>query len=167
MKWHGGLGVAVVAAAMWTATAVAAVPTTSHVQALVQSAGGQAVPDGKYAVQFALFKDASGGQPVWQEPAQTLTVTGGLLHAVLGASSPLAPALAQAPGWIEVTVLPDPPLPRQPVAATLAAMRSAVAEAVDCSGCIGAAQLDPKVFADLVKSGALAKVASTGAYADL
>jgi subtilisin-like proprotein convertase family protein len=148
--------------------AQATVPTTTQVELLLLTAGGGPAADGDYAVKVALYSSEAGGKAVWSEGPGTVAVKSGLASWALGAQSPLAPALAGGQAaWLEVQVLPDPPLPRRPVGAGLFSQRAGVAEAVDCSGCIGGAQLDPKLLADYAKISALAKVATSGQYGDL
>ena len=154
---------------LWpTSAALAAVPTTVHVDAVVTNAAGGAVADGDYAVFFSLYKDAIGGVALWKEGPATISVKGGQLSWELGTTQALPPVLSvAAPGYIEVQILPDPPLPRRAVGSVLTALRAATAENIDCSGCITAAQLYPKVLADYAKTSALAKVATSGKSAVL
>ena len=153
---------------MLPGTALAAVPLTVHVDAAVMTAAGPA-PDGDYGVIFSLYKDAAGGPALWQEGPYTVAVKGGALSWDLGNKVPIPPVLAAAniPGFIEVQILPDPALPRRPLGSVLTALRAAVAENLDCSGCIGAGQLDAKALADFAKTSSLAKVALSGNFADL
>lgn len=69
--------------------------------------------------------------------------------------------------WFQVQVGADPALPPQQLRATPYALRAAVADAVACSGCIGAEQLDAKALEPYAKSASLATIASSGSYADL
>lgn len=171
----------------------AAVPTTMGVEgAIVSSAGGPAA-DGNYALTFSLL-DGPAGNPVWTEQGLTVTVKGGQFATALGVKTPLGAAVFSGDRWLQVQVGQDPPMPTQQVRAVALALRAATADALDCSGCVKAAQLDPAVLsgyakssdlaglaqksdlsgfaqkgdlADYVKAASLAKVAGTGAYADL
>ncbi len=49
---------------------------------------GQPVPDGSYSLRFRLYTEPSGGGPFWTE-TQSISVRGGLFHAMLGAESPI------------------------------------------------------------------------------
>jgi subtilisin-like proprotein convertase family protein len=160
----------VVAAGLALAAPVpAAVPKEVQLQAMLSNALGGAVVDGEYAIKVAFYADETGGKPLWSEAAAAVNVKGGVAAWSIGSQTPLQPVWSATvvPAWVEVQVLPDPPLPRRPLQTSLLAQRSGVAEGVDCSGCITAAQLDPKLLADFVKASTLAKVATTGQYADL
>ena len=87
--------------------------------------------------------------------------------------------------WLGVQIEGDPELPRKPVGSVMFALKAGVAGGIDCSGCIGAQQLDPQAFAGFAKltdlgdfakatdlngyakTSALAKVALTGKAEDL
>lgn len=172
-----------------------AVPTTSNVEgALTSSASGPAA-DGNYQIAFAIYTSASGGSAVWSEGPVLLPVKGGLFAWQLGTKTPLSPATLSLPtAFLGVQVGTDPELPRVVLGSTLYAQRAAVAEGLDCSGCIKGTALDASVsqmfakasdlggfaktadlgtyaktadLADYVKAAALAKVAGTGEFADL
>ena len=88
----------------------------------------------------------------------------------MGSLKPIDAAVLQAAGnnpWLGVKVENEPELPRKAVLATPLAMVAGTALALDCSGCIGANQLDPGLLAGYVKAQSLAKVATSGSYADL
>ena len=140
--------------------------------ALSSATGGPAA-GGTYAATFAIYSQAVGGTAVWTEPA-TLVTKGGQFGWQLGSKTPLsAVTLNIAAAFLGVTVGTDPELPRQPLGGVLYAQRAAVAEGLDCSGCIQAASLDAKVLqafakvSDLdayAKVAALAAVAGSGSY---
>ena len=172
----------------------AAMPVTSSVEGALLSSAGPAA-DGNYQVAFALYGAASGGSAVWNEGPVLLAVKNGVFSWQLGSKTPLSPAvLSMATPFVGVQVGTDPELPRQPLAAAPYAHRAAVAENVDCSGCIKGAALDGTVLqayaktadlgnfakasdlgayaksvdlADYVKAAALAKVAASGEWSDL
>ena len=169
------------------AAAQAAVPTTLGLTGALQAAGGGVAVDGDYILSFALYPQEKAGAAVWQEGPVLVVVKGGLFHVDVGAKVPLTQAvfagLPQA--WFGVSVGSDPELPRKALHAVAFAQRAAVAEGLDCSGCVGAAQLDAKALqpyvktgdlqgfaqkadlADYVKAAALAKVAGSGSFKDL
>ncbi len=149
--------------------AQAAVPSTVGIAAAFQSSTGAPVVDGVYVLDFALYANEVGGAALWSEATVVVNVKGGQLQSTLGAKTPLTQQiLAQlATAWLEVKVEPDPALPRRPVQSVLFALRAKAAEALDCSGCVSAAQLDPSILQPFVKQAALADVATSGAYADL
>ncbi|MBM4346219.1 MAG: DUF4215 domain-containing protein [Deltaproteobacteria bacterium] len=188
--------VAVAATAALLAVPAAAVPTALTAEGAILSSGG-AVVDGDYALTFRLYAAQQGGTAVWEEGPLVVTVSGGRFTLGLGAKVPIPQAtLTQvASPWLGVSVGNDPELPRTPLRSVVFALRAAAAEALECSGCVQAAHLDPKVLqpyaklADLqkieltdyaklsdlakidlspyAKAAELAKVAQTGQYADL
>jgi subtilisin-like proprotein convertase family protein len=148
--------------------ALASVPTGVGVEAGMSSLAGGAAPDGDYNVLFTLLPAATGKDPVWAEGPVKVTVVGGRFSWTLGAKNPLTQdVLSNAELWLQVQVGADPALPPVPMRATAWSLRSAVAEQLACSGCVGAEQLDPKALAAYAKSADLAKVATSGSYADL
>ena len=184
-----------IATAFATATATAAVPTTIAVQGSISAAAGPAA-DGDYFLTFAIYGVKEGGVAAWKDPPQIVPLKNGVFSTTIGVSSVISPqavgALAEA--WLGVTVGSDPELARRPLSSTIFALRAAAADALDCSGCIGAGHIDAKVLgayakaadlsayaktgdlqafaqkvdlADFVKAAALAKVAGSGDYKDL
>ncbi len=156
----------------------AAVPSQLTIAGAVFASGGGAAVDGDYALTFGLYGQAQGGASAWKEGPIVVTVKGGQFSAALGAVNPLSQsALAALPeAWLGIAVGNDPELPRKTLGSVAYALRAAKAEGVDCSGCIGAGQLDPKVLSDYAKAAdlgnyvqasALAKVAASGSYKDL
>jgi len=151
--------VALAAAALEARSSVAAVPTTVAVQGALVAAGGGPAADGNYIALFRLYDVQTGGSAAWFEGPLDLVVKGGAFSYALGSKTPLTPALVAAMPqvWLGVQVGLDPELPRVPLHSAVFAVRAASAEALDCSACIGATQLDPKAMA------AYAKTADVGA----
>lgn len=129
------VAVAILALSMLAADghrAVASVPPTMSYQGSLRDLGGAVPPDGPYAFVFRLYNVPSGGAALWQE-SQTLPVTGGLFHAILGAVTPLnLPFDAQY--WLETTVGGDILSPRVVLTASPYAQRAAIADAVAGGG---------------------------------
>jgi subtilisin-like proprotein convertase family protein len=151
------------------AAAQAAVPAGVPLEGALFSSGGGPAADGTYTVAFSLYKDSQAASATWTETA-SVTVKGGLFTYVLGSSKTLDAAVAGSLGatpFLGVKVDPDPELPRKPLQSVLFSLRAATAEALECSGCVGATQLDSKVLADYAKTSSLSKAATSGAYADL
>ena len=150
--------------------AAAAVPGTVVVEGLLVSSAGGPVADGTYKVTFALFKDETGGNPVWIESDVVLGVKGGVFGHALGVKAPLSQQVLSDVGgkaWLSVKVDSDPELPRKPLTSVVYALRAGVAESLECSGCVKAGQLDSTVLGAYAKTADLAKVAVTGDFADL
>jgi subtilisin-like proprotein convertase family protein len=151
--------------------ALAATPTKMAVQGALANVAGGAVTDGQYIGSFGLYKEATGGTPLWVEGPVLLQVKQGQFSITLGEKAELtAQVMAQvgATAWLGVKIEPDPELPRVPLASVPFALRAGVAEGVDCSGCIGGDALDPKFVAGLAKTtdlGAYAKAADLNDYA--
>jgi subtilisin-like proprotein convertase family protein len=151
------------------AAAHAAVPAGVPLEGTLFSSGGGPAADGTYTVTFSLYKDSQAASATWTETA-SVTVKGGLFTYVLGSSKTLDAAVAGSLGatpFLGVKVDPDAELPRKPLQSVLFSLRAATAEALECSGCVGATQLDAKVLADYAKTSSLSKAATSGAYADL
>ncbi len=149
--------------------AQAAVPTVSLLEGTLATAGGGPAADGNYSVKVALYKDAVGGAPLWSEQA-TIAVSNGQFQHPLGSVAVVNQAVLQAAAYIGLAVASDPELPRKPLHASIFAARAGAAEALACSGCISSAHLEAQLASDIktaVKSGDLADVAKSGAYADL
>jgi subtilisin-like proprotein convertase family protein len=146
----------------------AAVPVTVHVAGALRSQGGGPVTDGNYDLTFVLYKSLLDLQPAWKEGPVAVAVQGGGFDWVLGSKTPLDAKLA-AGGELHfgVQVGNNPVLSPVPLHSVVFAWRALAAEGVDCSGCITAQHLDPKLLADYAKKDALAKVAVSGAFADL
>jgi subtilisin-like proprotein convertase family protein len=147
----------------------AGVPSGVQVEGLLSSSGGGPAADGKYALTFALFGAAEGGEAVWSEGPVDVDVKSGQFSHVAGSVQPLTPAALAGlqSAWLSVQVGSDPALPRKSLASVPYTLRAAMAEGLDCSGCVKLAQLDAAVLAAYAKTADLAKVASSGAYGDL
>ncbi len=151
--------VAVFAAfAVLAATAVAAPSghaATLDLQGALRTAAGGAVPDGSYILVTGLYDAADAAEPVWEELQKQVTVSGGTLHVLLGASKPIADVLLTSgqPLWIGVQVGAEAQLPRVQLGRVVSAWHAAVAAAgafpyaasdapggkasgLDCSGCV-------------------------------
>ena len=151
----------------WPLQALADVPLIAPVQGFLSATGGGPVPDGNYAVIFTLTdKNANGNKLSLEGPVQ-VAVKNGVFSYDLGTIVPLTQQVLKTPElWLTVLVGTDL-MPPVRIAATPLAMRAQTAENVDCSGCIGAAQLDPKLLSAYAKAADLAKVATSGQFSDL
>ncbi len=121
------------------ATVAAVVPAGVAVQGVIRSGGG-AVADGTYAMQLTLHDAATGGKTLWSSGPLSLKVAGGAFWHVMGTNKPLGDALSKAGKnglWLGVQVGVNPQMKRARVHATPFARRAAVAESLQCSGCLG------------------------------
>ncbi len=173
--------------ALAPSTALATVPSLLAIEGTLLAAAGAPAADGYYNVTFAVFKDATGGNPLWIEGPVSIAVKSGVFTYTLGTKSPLGAAVFSGlpNAYLSMQIASDAELPRQPLVSVAYALRAAVAEGLECSGCVGANAIDPQVLAayakssDLAgyakttdlsayaKSAGLAKVATSGAFADL
>ncbi|MBI5609207.1 MAG: proprotein convertase P-domain-containing protein [Deltaproteobacteria bacterium] len=162
-------------AGLLSTAATASVPSTASIHGALTSAAGGPVADGNYALTFSLL-DAQAGKAVWSEGPVNVATKGGQFSYALGGTVPLAPAVLTADRWLQVQVASDPALPALPLRSTLFSLRSAVADSVECSGCIKAGMVDAAVLqpfaktsdlGDYVKAAVLAPVAGSGSYKDL
>ncbi len=145
-----------------------AVPGTLQVDGALLTVGNGPVPDGAYDLKFQLYSQEVGGAALWQESTVTVGVKAGQFHTAIGEKVPLDAKIAKGSDlWLGVSINGDGELPRRPLGSVAYALRASAADGVDCSGCIGLGQLDPAVLQGYAKSANLAKVASSGAYADL
>ena len=170
-SWRTWLGSGALAlSALSAPEASAAVPPSSLVEGLLTSAGGGAAADGNYKVTFTLYKDEVGGNPLWSEADVAIGVKGGAFGHALGSKTPLTQQVLNdlgGKGWLGLKVESDPELPRKPLASVVYALRAAVAEGLECSGCVKAGHIEGGILAGFAKTADLAKVAVTGDFADL
>lgn len=154
--------------ALTAAPAYAAVPATTVLEGTLNSAGGGPAADGTYGMTFAIYKDATGGAALWQEGPVDVVVKNGHFSYAMGAKVAIKPAALATAAWVGVKVAQDPELQRKSLHSVTHAVRAGVAEGLDCSGCVGALQLDPNVLAGFVKASDLsgyAKSSDLGGYA--
>ena len=155
-------------ASLGSATAAqASVAPYAAVEGTLSASGGGAAADGNYSVAFALL-EGPGGKVVWTETEAALAVKGGQFQYTLGSKTPLSAGLFSGDRWLQLQIGTDPPLQAMPLRSVALALRAAVAEAVECTGCIKAGQLDSAVTQGFVKSSELqgyAKTTDLGGYA--
>ncbi len=161
-------GVLAVALLLGASVASAAVPSTATVEGLLASAGGGPAADGNYNVTFAIYAAETGGSAVWSEGPVSITAKSGQFSWQLGSKAPLSTTtLSMTTAWLGVTIGSDPELGRRPLNASLYALRAAVAESLECSGCLKATALDAGVLQPYAKTADLsifAKSADLAAY---
>ncbi|MBI5607616.1 MAG: hypothetical protein HY902_01900, partial [Deltaproteobacteria bacterium] len=168
-RFRALLAVAGALGALSAASAQAAVPTSATIEGLLLSAGGGPAADGTYSATFSIYAAEAGGSAVWTEAGVSLVAKGGQFTYMLGSKTPLsAAAVNLQTAYLGVQIGTDPELPRRPVGASLFALRAAVAEALECSGCLKAGVLDPAVLQPYAKTtdlSAYAKSSDLSAYA--
>ncbi len=148
--------------------AQAAVPSFTHAEGVLSATAGGLAADGIYKVTFGIYKDESGGNPLWVEGPVNVGVKDGQWTAQLGTTTPIpAAAITGTNLWLGMQIGSDPELSRKPLASVTFALRAALADGLECSGCITAAHLKSDAFTAYVKSADLAKVATTGKFSDL
>lgn len=141
----------------------AAAPETVAVEGLLRSAAGAPAADGSYALTFALYPAASGGTALWYEGPLDVKIVGGVMSVALGTKTPIdAKVLATGALFLGVQVASDPELPRQPLRAVPFAIRSSVAEALDCVGCVPNSAVGFNYAASAQKGGAALDLTCTG-----
>ncbi len=152
-------------AGLVTLFALPAFAATIGVQGLVTTAGSGPVADGTYGLTFSLL-DGQAGKTVFSEGPILLEVKGGAFSHGLGSKSVLGQSVLDGERWLQVQIGLDPPLPAVPLRHVFLAMRAQVAEALQCTGCVTAAQLDPAVLKDYAKSAELAGYAKASDLKD-
>lgn len=168
MGWKAAVALAT-ASLLIAAQGWASVTPYSAVEGVLLSSAGGAAADGNYAASFALL-DGPSGKAVWSESTTALAVKSGQFQYVLGSKTPLSAAMFSGDRWLQLQIGSDPPLQPMPLRSVALALRASVAEGLDCSGCVGAGQLDPAVTQGFVKTSdlqAYAKSADLTGYAKL
>jgi hypothetical protein len=123
------------------------------------NSSGMAV-SGPHSFTFALFDAATAGTQRWTEPAQTITVTGGMVYATLGATTPIAPSVLNGPLYLQVTVDAVALSPRAVIQSVPYAVRSTTA---DTLGTLAPVDLQRRVVGTCTGSNAMQTIDATGA----
>ncbi len=161
-RFRGLLAAVGTLSALWSAGAWAAVPTTATVEGLLLSSGGGPAADGNYTVTFSIYGAETGGSAVWTEAGVTLPAKGGQFSYLLGSKTPLSASVVNLQtAYLGVQIGSDPELPRKPVGVSLFALRAAVAESLECSGCVKASMVDAGVLQAYAKTSDLAPYAKS------
>ena len=167
--WTPWILTASLASGLMASAAGAAVPTTSSMEGVLLSSGGGPAADGNYTVAISIYAAETGGAAVWSETGVTIAAKGGQFNYQLGSKTPLtAAALNLSKAWIGMQIGTDPELPRKQLGSNAFAFRAAVAEALECTGCLKATHLEAAVLQPYAKSTdltAYAKTADLGTYA--
>lgn len=108
-------------------------PSILHYQARLLDSGGSPLSAASLSVTFTLYDAPTGGSVLYTE-TQSLDVTGGLLSAQIGASTPLNTALfdSSSERWLGITVGADSEMsPRTRMTSVAYALRAASARQAD------------------------------------
>lgn len=157
------LGIVVISA--WAGLSASAPPPMLPLQGALRNVGGAAV-DGTFDLKIRLYDGETAVAPFFEEDLYGITVTDGLVNAVLGVTQPLDPETVSGASevWIGIKVEGDPELPRRQVVSVPFALVAGHSQSSDeaaglsCSGCVTAGHLAP---------GVLAAVATSGSWSDL
>ncbi len=149
--------------------ALAAPPSTIAVQGRLAGANGGPVADGDYAITFALFPAQAGGQAFWTETVAKLPVKGGVFHHALGSKKALSATTLAAPGsaWLSLRVGNEPELARNRLHAAPYARHAALAEGVQCTGCVSVLALKADGDLNLGGNALKAKLITAGSVTGL
>ena len=142
------------------------------VEGRMRTGEGGPVADGDYVLTIGLYDSADAKVPLWQEIHIGVPVQQGFFslqagEAQLGNPLPEGLFVDHPDVWFGLTVGKEPPMERQRLHALPYAIVAEAARSLACTGCVKAAQIDPGVFADYAKTADLAKVATSGKFADL
>ena len=122
--------------------ALAAPPSTLAWTGALLDGAGIPVADGSYAVSFRLYDTPTAGELLWSELLAVDTAFGSF-STTLGADGSLEGVFGQTDAvWLELVVEGEALSPRLAVASVPWALRSAVAEDVECIDCVGGEQVD-------------------------
>lgn len=162
------------AAVMIPQLASAEVADLVHFEGRLLSQGGAPVPDGDYGVTMRFYEGKADTQDkaLYVYSDTGVKVQSGMFSISvgekgLGGKIDTKPFVEGKAAWIGVQVGSDPELPRLPIHAVPYALRSLVAKSLDCTGCVKADNLDPDALKGYVKPADLAKVATSGEWADI
>jgi len=147
------------------AAVVPYLPFTGH----LTDSGGNPINDAALVVTFGLFDVETGGTALWSSPYILEVVEGRFVVDIgsdidaVGTPDPLTPDMFDGPTFLEITVGADSPLtPRLAMGAMAFAMRAAVAEDVNCSGCVDPVDVSFAYAAGDAAGGAATDVACSG-----
>ena len=151
------------------APAAAAVPALTQIEGILTSSSGGPAADGNYNITFSIYKEEVAGNALYAEGPVLISIKNGTFAYPLGSKSKLdAAVLGQlGGGWLGVKIEGDAELPRKPMYSSAYAVRAAVAEGLDCSGCIGDKHIDATLLAKYAKLDQLSAVATSGNFKDL
>ncbi|THB72264.1 MAG: hypothetical protein D6B25_17135, partial [Desulfobulbaceae bacterium] len=121
--------------AILPAVGLSDVPRQINYQGYLAGSDGNPVPDGNYQMSFAFYNTSTGGSSWWSE-SQTVVMTSGYYHVILGKpGNYLDPDDFDGGCYLGVRVGSDAEMrPRLPITATAFSFRSATADDADRLG---------------------------------
>jgi hypothetical protein len=123
------LALLALAAAAVPLAAQAEMPSTLSYQGVLKDAVGNPVPDGSYAMSFALYDVPSGGEPYWMEE-NSVSVSGGIFNVILGKLSSMSDVSFDTPYWLGIRFVGSSEMtPRVELTAAPYAFHAAYADA--------------------------------------
>ena len=148
------LGALIAASVTWFAAPASAQTLQVEVVGALSTVGGAPVADGVYPVTLRVHDQQLGGQVLFEQVEIGLPVSSGAFSVTLGSdpNNPLPLGLfANADQrWVGVQVSIEPELPRVPlrdVPRAGFAQLAGAAQGLQCTGCVGLAQLQPGLLA--------------------
>jgi len=131
----------------------AAADETLLIQGRLSTQGGQAAPDGTYAMVVAFYETKTAVDAVYQDFATAVDVSNGVFRFEAGTNTPLAVGVFQnqSAQWLAVTVNGEPELPRQPLHPIAYALHAQSADALSCTGCVTAGNLATEILSPYAK----------------
>ena len=150
-----------------SACVVASVPPMISYQGKLMQPSGASVPDGAYAIQFAIYDLPTGGTALWSEPNPSVQVKNGLFSVLIGSINNLPGNIFDnAERYFALKVGTDPEMtPRQKIATVAFSFRANVAATVD-DGAITTAKLaDQSVTAAKLMPGAATPTGTVSMFA--
>jgi hypothetical protein len=107
----------------------AEMPYTLSYQGVLKDSVGNPVPDGNYAMAFALYDTPSGGEPYWMEQ-DSVPVKDGVFNVILGKLVSLGEVSFDTPYWLGISLTGSPEMtPRVELSAAPYALHAASADA--------------------------------------
>ncbi|MCO4760309.1 MAG: shufflon system plasmid conjugative transfer pilus tip adhesin PilV [Myxococcales bacterium] len=166
--------VALMAVVLAPVVATAAVQDVLHFEGRLLSKAGAVAPDGDYGmtVRFYAGKADKESTALYVYSDTGVKVSSGLFTVSIGAKGlggkiDTKHFLSGKAGWIGISVGSDPELPRLQLHKVPYALRANVAGNLSCTGCVTATALAPNALAGYTKTAALAKIATSGSWADV
>ena len=155
-RWWGA-AFALLVGVLLPQAAYAAATDTFAVEGVLRDVNGVGV-DGKFNLKFGIYANKLGGVAVWQEGPLVVDVKGGYFWTALGKTTPITAVVLASlnPAWLGITVESDAELDRQTLFSVASALRTEMAEAMDCSGCVPKAAFGAKsVTTNAIADGAV------------